>query len=145
MDQRPDDDARRELRALVEQYASAADARDPVRFAAVFTPDATLAGSRFTYRGRDQIATVPAKLERYLRTRHVVGDQVVTLAGDRAGGETTCTAHHLYEEGGARRDRVLHIRYQDRYVRIDGTWLIAERTLLVDRTEDEPVLPGESI
>jgi hypothetical protein len=78
----------------------------------------------------------------------------VDLADDRATatGETSAEAHHWYvDDDGTARDRVLFIRYLDRFVRIidvrsDGeptsTWRIAERVLDVVATDLRTVTPA---
>src|SRR4029079_9258171 len=92
--------------------------------------------------GRDEIADAMAGLERYRVTTHHVGQQLVTFDDadpDVATAETYCMAHNLRERDGATFDRVMSIRYQDTYVRAEGTWLIAHRRLLTDWTEDREI------
>ena len=106
----------------------------------MFTADGVLVGATSRYEGAAELATVPAKLGRYLRTMHVVANHVVDLDGDRATGETTCVAHHLHDEDATgERDRVLYLRYHDAFVRTGDGWRIAERRLEVSWVEDRPV------
>jgi hypothetical protein len=53
-------------------------------------------------------------------------------------GESYCIAHHLFTEDGERKLMVAWLRYGDTFVKIDGTWLFAERSLYVDWTETRP-------
>ena len=121
-----------DLRALVDGYAVAADERDADAFAALFTPDATLTvlvdgEQRGRYAGADEIGTVPAKLARYRRTLHLVSTHhsVVDDDEDEATGTAYCEAHHVDDDG----DRVLFIRYDDRYVRTPDGWRFAARAV----------------
>jgi SnoaL-like domain len=56
----------------------------------------------------------------------------VTLDGDRATGETYCLAHHVTSEAGQATLLIISIRYLDTFVRQRGTWKLAERTLVMD-------------
>ena len=128
------------LRRLVERYATAVDHRDVEAAAGCFVPEGRLTvGDEATLEGRAAIVAVLARLERYEVTAHVLGHSDHAVEGDRARGESWCRAHHVYDDGGARRDRVMAIRYLDRYVRTDGGWRIADRRLVVDWLEDRPV------
>jgi uncharacterized protein (TIGR02246 family) len=132
------------LRQLVEAYARGADRRDAEGMAELFTDNGRLAiydGQPGTSeptadrRGRGDIASAMAGLNRYEVTTHLLGQQTVELDGDRATGETYCLAHHLSHRDGARENRVMSIRYLDSYVRSHGRWLIEERLLAVDWVE----------
>lgn len=133
---------RTQIRRLVDDYALAADTGDGGRFAGAFTPDGVLVASETSrYEGADELATVPDKLARYDRTRHVVANHVVDLApsGDEATGVTYCDAHHLLrDDRGDERDRILHLRYLDRFVRTTAGWRIAERRLELDWITEHP-------
>jgi hypothetical protein len=49
-------------------------------------------------------------------------------------------AHHLHEVDGQRSVMMAYIRYLDAFARQpDGSWLFAERKLMVDWTRDLPV------
>jgi ketosteroid isomerase-like protein len=146
----PARDDRSELREVVDRYASAVDRREPAECAALFTEDAILSGHdrspdappRYERRGRAEITASLSKIARYEVTTHHVGQQLLSVDGDRATGETYCMAHHLSTVDGTRHDRVMSIRYLDTYARVDGRWLIAHRRLVVD-WEDDRVLTCE--
>jgi hypothetical protein len=139
------------LRDLVESYAFSVDGDDPASAALLFAPDGELrifhAGRAEPVReriGREAIATAMAGLSRYDRTLHVVANQAVEIDGATATGHTYCLAHHVRDVEGpdgvmAAFDHVMHIRYLDRYVRLDEGWRIAQRHLQVEFTEDRPV------
>ena len=80
-------------------------------------------------------------LNRYQATMHFNGQSTITLDGDRATGESYCIAHHLFTEDGERKLMVAWLRYRDTFVKVDSTWLFAERNLYVDWTETRPSHP----
>jgi hypothetical protein len=64
------------------------------------------------------------------------------LDGARGTGESYCIAHRLYEVDGRRMLTKAAIRYLDEFTKQpDGSWLFAERRLLVDWTETGPSAP----
>jgi uncharacterized protein (TIGR02246 family) len=130
------------IRRLVDEYAAAADARDGERFAAAFAPDGVLVASPTSrYEGTAELATVPGKLARYDRTHHVVVDHHAEVATDgvTATAVTSAEAHHLHHVDGVEHDRLLRIRYHDRFVRTAAAgWRIAERRLEIVAIEDAP-------
>src|SRR5260370_489245 len=96
------------IRELVEAYAHCADRRDARGQMSLFTADT-----------------------------HFVGQSTIfTLTDDRATGETYCLAHHVTVDGGKRRLMLASLRYLDKFVKIDGSWLFAERCLYVDWLEE---------
>jgi hypothetical protein len=138
---------RSDLRDLVEGYAMTADRRDTPGFAALFTPDAILVihgahgGEQGRYVGRDEIAGIPERLARYDATMHHVTNHRVQLeadsGGDRATGESYCIAHHLQDDSAV--DHVLHIRYEDRYLRSDEGWRFVHRDVRVQWIDDRRI------
>jgi hypothetical protein len=53
-----------------------------------------------------------------------------------ATGESYCLAHHVTVDSGKRRLMVASLRYHDTFVKADGAWLFAERSLYVDWLEE---------
>ena len=103
------------LRRLVERYATAVDHRDLEAAAGCFLPQGRLTvADGAPLEGRDAIVGALGRLSRYAVTAHLLGHSNHTVDGDRARGESWCRAHHVYDDGGARRDRVMAIRYLDR-------------------------------
>ena len=126
-----------ELRALVDQYAVAADTRDRARFADVFTPDAVLSLGARDLVGHAEIVTPLDYLDaHYGRTMHLVGNHDVTLDGDTAHGLVYCLAHHISGTGDDATDTMMAVRYVDDYVRTGSGWRIARRATHVDWLED---------
>ena len=131
------------LRELFDAYAHCADRRDAEGQRALFADDTVFAvymdgeGTEPTYvlEGREALTPVFDDLNRYEVTTHFNGQSIVTLAGDRATGESYTIAHHLYTEDGERKLMVASLRYLDEFTKIDGRWFFAERKLIVDWSE----------
>jgi len=130
---------RLELRELAYRYARAIDRRDWALAEQLFTATCVLLGPGFELVGRERIVAGLRSIDRYSATQHSVHNQLVEIAGDRARGETYCTAHHLYERDGQRRKLSWGIRYQDRCAREGGAWRYERRELLLDWTQDLPL------
>jgi ketosteroid isomerase-like protein len=137
------------IRELVDAYAHCADRRDAEGQKSLFTEDTHFVvymdgqGSEPSQvlDGRAALEPVFADLNRYQATMHFNGQSTIALDGDRATGESYCIAHHLFSDGAERRLMVAWLRYGDTFVKVDGTWLFAERNLYVDWTETRPSHP----
>jgi ketosteroid isomerase-like protein len=133
------------IRELVEAYAHCADRRDAKGQMSLFTEDTHFVvymnakdrAPSMELHSRDALAPVFADLNKYDATTHFVGQSTVfTLSADRGTGETYCLAHHVTVEGDKRRLMLASLRYLDTFVKVDGTWLLAERLLYVDWLEE---------
>jgi hypothetical protein len=90
---------------------------------------------------REALAPVFADLNKYAATMHFVGQStILSLTADRGTEEAYCLAHHLSVDGEKRRLMIAALRYYDTVVKIDGSWLFAERLLYVDWLEERPLL-----
>jgi hypothetical protein len=135
-----DADDRLALRHLVDSYAIGCDRRDIDVLRAVFVDGGT---NTVHWLDRDPTSmTAPADLERiptglarYDQTFHFVGNHRVSVDGDSASGDTYCIAHHLTGKD----DFVMHIRYEDTYVRTADGWRIKTRDLHLLWTANLPV------
>ncbi len=131
------------IRELFDAYAHCADRRDAEGQRALFTADTRFAvymdGARaeasYELQGREALAPVFDDLNRYEATMHFNGQSTVTLAGDRATGESYTIAHHVFSEEGIRKIMVAWLRYLDVFAKIDGRWYFAERKLILDWSE----------
>ncbi|MDM7487895.1 nuclear transport factor 2 family protein [Rhodococcus sp. CSLK01-03] len=139
---------RLELADVVARYARAVDRREPAVLRSLFTDDAEFVQPRgLVRRGQDPVLTgagpiadsVLAAVAHLHSTRHVLGQHVVDLDGDRARGELYCEAHHVYPSGEGYRDYAVSVRYRDEYRRGPGGWRISRRELVVDLTADREV------
>jgi hypothetical protein len=58
---------------------------------------------------------------------HLMGNQYVSLDGDRGQVETWCVAHHMEADDSPLDDLILGLRYQDDVVRVGTGWKIIRR------------------
>jgi len=132
------------IRELVEAYAHYADRRDAKGQMSLFTTDTHFVvymnakdpKPSQELHSREALAPVFADLNQYAATMHFLGQTtILTLTGDRGTGETYCMPHHLTIDGENRRLMIAALRYMDTLVKMDGTWLFAERKLYVDWLE----------
>lgn len=126
------EDDKRELNELALRYARACDTHDGEEFAAIFTEDGEIVSPGHTMTGRDQIvAVVPSALKSmYLRTMHMVHNNMVWIDGDTARGETYCVAHHLTKESDTKAsDYIMYIIYDNKYRKVNGRWYFSHRKL----------------
>jgi len=133
------------IRELIEAYARCADRRDAKGQMSLFTADTHFVvymnakdpTPSQELHSREALAPVFAELNKYDATTHFLGQSTIfTLTGGRGTGETYCLAHHVRTDGGSRRLMVASLRYLDRFVKMDGAWLFAERRLYVDWLEE---------
>jgi hypothetical protein len=133
------------IRELIEAYAHCADRRDAKGQMALFTSDAHFvvymnakdSMPSQELHSREALAPVFADLNKYDATTHFVGQSTIfTLTADWATGEAYCMAHHVTVEDGKRRLMLASLRYFDTCVKMDGSWLFAERRLYVDWMEE---------
>jgi hypothetical protein len=129
------------IRELVEAYAHCADRRDAKGQMSLFTADTHFVvymnakdpKPSQELHSRKALTPVFADLNKYAATTHFVGQStILTLSNNQATGEAYCLAHHVSVDGEKRRLMVASLRYSDKFVKLDGTWLFAERLLYVD-------------
>ena len=134
----------RALSRLVLRYAQAVDRLDIDAIIALMTSEATISTHHgdadneavSSMIGHEEIRTGMARLERYVTTFHLVGNQLFEIDGDDATGETYCTAHHVQQRDGVLHDMTMYIRYSDRFARAEDGWLFAQRKLCLDFSTD---------
>jgi hypothetical protein len=138
---------RLELRALVDGYADALDARDAERLAASFLPAGTITSFRpgrsepfFELRGSEELKTLLERLARYQRTWHFVGNHLSSFHEDSATGRTSCMAHHLAEDEDGWFCRVAAVDYEDDYVLTAAGWRFSSRVIRRVWAERRPAL-----
>lgn len=110
---------------LVEVYDGEPDGREPMA----------------KHRGRTELRPALEGLSTFSHTTHFNGQSALSIAGDRAKGETYCLAHHLFEENSARKLQIMAIRYYDEFIREEDGWLFAVRRLIIDWSETRSSQP----
>ena len=137
-----------QLRGLAVQYACGVDRRDPDMYAGAFLDDGILVVHRAgeppedgaRRQGTAALREVTEHIKQYYKTMHFCGQSLYEMDGDVPTGEVYCIAHHILERDGEWVDRIMYIRYQDRYgQRADGSWAIAERHLWNDWITFRPI------
>jgi hypothetical protein len=133
------------IRELIEAYAHCADRRDANGQMSLFTADTHFVvymnakdpKPSQELNSREALAPVFADLNKYAATMHFVGQNtILSPTANRGTGEAYCLAHHLTVVGGRRQLMIAAIRYYDTFVKMDGSWLLAERLLHVDWLEE---------
>src|SRR5580704_14050464 len=137
------------IRELFDAYAHCADTRDAEGQKALFTTDTHFEvymeglGNEVSsvLEGREALTPVFADLNRYEVTMHFNGQSTVNLEGNRASGDSYTIAHHVYTEDGTRMMMVAWLRYLDTFAKVDETWSIAERKIILQWSETRPLGP----
>ncbi len=128
-----------ELRQLAYRYARMIDRRDWQAIPEVFAVDASLEGPGYAMRGHDELRSGLAAIEMFSATLHCVHNLIVCVEGETASGEIYCVANHVHEKDGVALKLDMGIRYEDRYVRSEGGWRIAERSLILIWQQELPL------
>ena len=122
-------------------FTHCADRRDAKGQMALFTTDAHFVvymnakdpKPSQELHSREALAPVFADLNQYAATMHFVGQStILSLSDDRGTGEAYCLAHHLTVDGGKRRLMIAALCCYDTFVKMDDSWLFAERLLYFD-------------
>jgi hypothetical protein len=133
------------LRALVDRYAVAVDARDGDAFPALFLADGILAVHEpgvpdpvAVFTGPDELRRVMGLLRDFGATFHLMANHLCQVGGDVATGEVYCLAHHLVEGAAGTTDLCMVIRYRDSYARTPDGWRFRRRDVMRQWNEERP-------
>ena len=114
---------RAELRELADRYCLAMDDSDWDVLAGMFTDDAEMAGAT----GRHKVIGVLRSIRSgYGRTIHTAIGQVLRFADDDHASGVVAARGELAIAG---QTVLCAMRYLDDYIRVDGVWRFARRTL----------------
>lgn len=118
-----------EIRALLQRYARAVDDRHLEALAALFHPDAEIAGSRGSQSLEEWLDTMRAR-RTFPSSMHVLGDPLIDYrpGSDEATADTYAVVYQLGDQSAGQADMTLGMRYLDRLV-VDGDrWVIKSRS-----------------
>ena len=116
------------LRAMLQLYARAVDARDLELLASLFHPDATISGARGDQTVEEWLDTLRGP-RAFPVSMHVLGDPLIHLGDDgtRASLDTYAVVYQLSEAGSGNADLTLGIRYLDEATLDGERWCIVRR------------------
>ena len=139
------------INELQSRYALAHDLTDPAMYASVFTEDAELYGAgRLLAKGREALHAIGVNDRKRFNAgakegersfgalRHVITNSVIELDGDTAASGVcyVLTVVNRPDRG----PEILSVgRYEDKYRKVDGEWLIAKREIVMDMGNSELV------
>lgn len=122
------------IKRLVDTFSNLADRKDIDTQVMLFTDDATVQSwvdgkPAPALKGRNELAKAfSGFLAQFTTVYHINGQQSVTINGDEATGTAYCLVVLISKTEGKAVHRTIGVRYDDRYVRENGKWLIADRT-----------------
>jgi 3-phenylpropionate/cinnamic acid dioxygenase small subunit len=127
---------------VCHRYAVALDQRDWAALRTCFTADATA-----YYRDKNPTQGYPA-IEARVRnalaplsaSQHLIGNVVVTLAGDEAFSVCYLQAQHVRPDTEGGDTFIIAGRYVDHFVRVPDGWRIARRKLETLWTDGNPAV-----
>lgn len=131
-----------ELLDLLYRYCRAIDRRDMDLLRTVYHPDATDNHGGY-YNGPVDgfFEVVPASLEPFALTQHMIANALFVVDGDRAEGESYLIANHMPKDDPYRSIFAI-ARYLDVFERRNGEWRIFERTCVLDWDSEGGMDPG---
>lgn len=114
------------VRDLLYRYARGVDRRDLALVRACFAPGARYEGALAHGTVEDMLAALPAAMQRYASTLHVMGEPFVEWAADTARSTTPALAYHVLPDppGGL---CTVAVRYDDVLERTPAGWRIVAR------------------
>ncbi len=127
-------DDRMAIEQLLMEYGRAVDNRDFASFAALFTDDGEWKGAQGSYHGPKQIQESMEKMFTAAaadipkgKNFHLLTNVIIDLHGDHA---TASSKFIFYKTNGAKPEAEVAGRYEDRLVRIGGSWRFQQRLAL---------------
>lgn len=121
------------LRELVDRFSNLADEKNIAEQMKLFTDDAvviSMEGERTVseFKGKQQIGEAFSNFLALFHTvYHINGQHTVKLRGNTATGTYYCQVALIAERDGKNMGRFSGVRYNDEYVKKNGTWFIKKR------------------
>jgi len=129
---------RNAIRDVMLRYASGVDARDLAQVGRLFVAGASYHGALGIGTIESALANLRQRFGDYRATMHWVDHQLIEIAGDHARSETYAVAYHRLKRLPPT-NFVVGVRYLDELVRLEGRWLIADRTVVTEWQRSEPI------
>ena len=140
-------ESRAAIHEIILRYCRALDRKDEAMLRSCFHPDSHHSHGPFTGTSSDFCGYAMDVVTQLPVTQHHLGNISITVDGDVASAEAYFVAYHRTPPSGpmvlpgAAPDEDVFIagRYIDRFDRRNGTWLIAQRTGILDWQRFEPM------
>ena len=123
------------IQELFARYAHAVDNLDPEAWMQCFTPEGVFQVGNRAMRGQAALRGYAEVHVREIRCRHLMGNFLYEIHGDKATGQcsmlatlATAGGYKIFAQG----------RYVDRLVKQNGRWKIAHRRVELDRLASDP-------
>jgi ketosteroid isomerase-like protein len=133
--------AKDQIREVIGRYARGIDRLDWDLVRACYHPDAI--DDHGVFRGGVDgfVEYFSEGMRDFEQTMHLMVHTLIELAEDieSAVAETYCIAYHRGPGRSGSRDVILGLRYLDRFARRGGVWRIADRTVVLDWSRNDPV------
>lgn len=128
-----------EIRELLSRYCQAVDRRNPDGLRAVFHPDAEIDKGSGPLRCDDYIADVMRRHAKIPMASHQITNVIVDpIDDDTAWVESYGIALERRAEPAG--DHTVRVRYGDLMVRLDGSWRVLSRRIVIDHVASAPAL-----
>ncbi len=127
---------REAIRDCIARLARGEDRRDAALITASYWPDSVTDYGVFKGGFDDYLAWVVPGADTITNTQHMIGQSFIVLDGDSAKVETQVISYHRVDYGSQEQDTCIGGRYLDRFEKREGSWRIAERTMLYDWFQD---------
>ncbi|WP_295525220.1 nuclear transport factor 2 family protein [Novosphingobium sp. Chol11] len=133
---------RQAIAHVICQLARGIDRRDKRLIDDCFHEDATDDHGIFKGTARAFSEWVMVQLASYVRTQHIIANQIIEIDGDKAACESYFHAHHVMHGGEGEINLVVAGRYLDRLERRANVWKIAHRGVVYDWNRIDPSTDG---
>jgi hypothetical protein len=132
--------AKQEIHELLMRYCRGIDRRDAELLHEVYHSDATDDHGGFKGLAKDFVTWAIEALGRDENTSHYIANELIEIDGDTAYAESYFHAvHRRTQKDGNRVDLIFQGRYVDRFECRGGSWRIADRKVVYDRSRLDPV------
>jgi hypothetical protein len=118
------------IKQLAQRYAYGVDTMDFALVRSVFHPDCVVSGTLEGGRLESYLEGIEAGLTQWHATMHFMGNQYVSVDGDRGQMETWAVAYHMEADDSPLDDLRLGLRYVDEVVRVGEGWQIIRREMI---------------